>query len=150
MIEAVAGAGVAEIGALKANLLLARDLQALHLGMNGTIVLILACGLLCGCGNKKTPQAEKSFLTNNNTGNPLSAPADYLGAVNQARKFAVKRIDIAQILNAIGLFNGQEDRYPRNLDELVAKHYLQSLPQLPPGARFDYNPQTGDIRVVQQ
>jgi len=55
-----------------------------------------------------------------------------------------------ELQNAIGLFNGQEDRYPRDLNELVAKHYIQAIPPLPTGSRYAYNPQTGDIRVVQQ
>ena len=112
------------------------------------VLLLVGCTLLSGCGKKKV--AEKNLLTNNNTGNPITAPAAYLGAVNQGRKFALKRVDIAQLQNAISLFNGQEDRFPRDLNELVAKHYMQAIPPLPPGSRYAYNPQTGDIRVVQQ
>jgi len=112
------------------------------------MIFLLACVLLSGCSKKKV--AEKNLLTNNNTGNPITAPVDYLGAVNQARKMAIKKIDIASLQNAISLFQGQEDRYPRDLNELAAKHYIQTVPQLPPGLRFDYNPQTGEVRVVQQ
>jgi hypothetical protein len=116
--------------------------------MNPKVVVLIGCALLAGCGKKKV--AEKNLLTNNNSGNPITAPADYLGAVNQARKFAIRRVDIAQLQNAINLFNGQEDRYPRDLNELVAKHYIQAIPALPQGSRYTYNPATGDIRVVQQ
>jgi hypothetical protein len=36
------------------------------------------------------------------------------------------------------------------LNELVSQHYLPAIPALPPGNKYAYNPQTGDIRVVQQ
>ncbi len=114
------------------------------------VTICLAATLLAiGCG-KKQKTAEKNLLTNNGSGNPITAPADYLGAINQARKVAVKQIDLASLQNAISLFNGQEDRYPRDLNELVAKHYLQSIPELPAGSRFSYNPQTGELRVLRQ
>ena len=40
----------------------------------------LALTLLVGCA-KKEKAAEPNLLTNNNSGNPLTAPVDYLGAV---------------------------------------------------------------------
>ena len=111
-----------------------------------TLVLSL---LLPGCGSKKEVSKEE-MLTNNSSGNPITAPVDYLGAVNQARKSAVARIDIASLQNAINLFNAQEDRYPRDLNELAKQRYIQAVPTLPAGSRFDYNPQTGSIRIVRQ
>lgn len=108
----------------------------------------IACVLLGGCGKKDT--AQKNLLTNNSSGNPITAPVDYLGAVNQGRKFAIKKIDLVQVQNAINFFNANEDHFPRSLDEVVAKHYLGSLPELPPGSRYAYNPQNGEVKVVQQ
>ncbi len=111
-------------------------------------MVLCAAGLVAtGCGQKKSAQ---NLLTNNNTGNPITAPVDYLGAVNQARKTALKRIDLASLQNAINLFNGQEDRFPRTLDEVVEKHYIAALRALPPGSRYEYNPQTGEVRAVQK
>ena len=115
--------------------------------MNRMSVFAAVVLLAAGCGKKET-KAEKNLLTNNGSGNPLTAPVDYLGAVNQARKSAVRRIDIASLQNAINLFNAQEDRYPRDLNELAQKHYIQGVPELPPGSRFMYNPQNGEIRVA--
>ena len=110
--------------------------------------MIVFLMLASGCSKKQV--SKESMLTNNNTGNPITAPVDYLGAVNQARKTAVRQIDLAAIENAIQLFNAQEDRFPRDLNELAQKHYIQGLPALPPGSRFIYNPTTGEIRVVRQ
>jgi hypothetical protein len=113
--------------------------------VNRTASLVASVLLLAGCGKK---EQSKNSLTNNSSGNPITAPVDYLGAVNQARKSAIGRIDIASMQNAINLFNAQEDRYPRDLNELAQKHYIQAVPQLPAGSRFIYNPQNGEIRIV--
>jgi hypothetical protein len=119
------------------------------LAVNHKAFLVVCCLLLGGCG-KKEPVVQKNLLTNNASGNPVTAPVDYLGAVNQARKSAIGRIDIASLQNAINLFNAQEDRYPRDLNELAEKHYIQAVPPMPAGSRFVYNPRTGDIRIVRQ
>jgi hypothetical protein len=103
---------------------------------------------LSGCS--KTDVAQKDLTTNNGSGNPITAPVDYLGAINQGRKTAVRQIDLASMKNAIQLFNGQEDRYPRDLNELAQKHYIQGIPTLPRGSRFHYDPATGDLRVVRE
>jgi len=117
--------------------------------VNGITLLIAGSLLLAGCGRKQQAD-QKNQLTNNNSGNPITAPVDYLGAVNQARKTAIRRIDTASLQNAINLFNAQEDRYPRDLNELAQKHYIQAVPQLPPGSRFNYNAQNGEIQIIRQ
>jgi len=105
--------------------------------------------LLVGCG-KKEAKAEPNLLTNNNSGNPLTAPVDYLGAVNQARKGAVNTIDKAGLNKHIEMFNAQEGRFPRDLNELVQKGYIQAVPAAPQGMRLDYNPQSGELKIVPQ
>lgn len=111
------------------------------------VLFVAALPVLSGCG-KKSDRTEKNLLTNNSSGNPLTAPVDYLGAVNEGRKSAVRRIDIASLQNAINLFQAQEDRYPKDLNELAQKRYIQSVPELPAGSRFIYNSQTGEIKIT--
>ena len=113
------------------------------------IPLALAFFVAAGCA-KKEEAKQKNLLTNNGSGNPLTAPVDYLGAVNQARKTAVKTIDRASLNNAIQQFYAIEDRYPKDLNELAQKHYIQAVPELPRGSRFVYNPANGELRVVRQ
>ena len=103
--------------------------------------------LIAGCA-KKEEAKKQNLLTNNSSGNPLTAPVDYLGAVNNARKGAIKTIDQTSLTTAIALFSAQEDRYPKDLNELAQKRYIQDVPTPPPGMKFDYNPQTGTVRVV--
>jgi hypothetical protein len=106
--------------------------------------------LLTGCSRQESTAAKKTTNAAVATGNPITAPVDYLGAVAQAKHFSEKAIDTASLNQAIQMFYAQEDRFPNNLNELVAKHYIGSLPPAPPGAQWAYNPQTGEIKAVRQ
>ena len=107
--------------------------------------------LACGCAKKdESAQAKENLLTNNSSGNPLTAPVDYLGAVNQARKTSLKVIDQASISSAIQQFNAMEGRYPKDLNELARERYIRAVPEPPPGSRFSYNPANGEFKVVRQ
>ena len=117
--------------------------------MKRLAIILVASGLaVTGCEKKAdTPKAPATNATSE-VGNPLTLPADYLGALNRAQKVAVKTIDTASLRKNIDLFYAQEDRYPKTLDELIAKHYLPELPKLPRGMEYDYDPKTGAIKVL--
>jgi len=108
--------------------------------------LVLLAATLAGCGDQEATTPAKA--DNFSSGNPVTAPADYLGAVNKAQQSAVKAVDLAQVRSAIKLFQGSEDRFPASLNELVAKRYVGRLPQLPNGYAYQYNPQNGNVAVV--
>ena len=113
--------------------------------------LFFTCAIaLVGCSKKESVKQTPENKDSASSGNPLTAPVDYLGAQAQAKRTATKAISVAEITQAIQKFNAMEDRFPRDLDELVQKHYLQQVPAAPQGFRFAYNPQTGDLRVVRQ
>jgi len=108
--------------------------------------LILMAGLLFfGCGKKDAAKPETS-----STGNPVTAPADYLGAVANAKKKAESTVDTVGLQKTIDLFQAQEGRLPKSLNELVGPGYLSALPAPPAGMKFDYSPTTGQIKVVPQ
>ncbi len=111
------------------------------------VIVVVSAGLLAGCGKKEAdPQKEPTNAAA--SGNPITAPVDYLGAVGNAKKHAEKVIDTTSVSKAIDLFNAQEDRFPTNLNELVTSHHLPAVPTLPQGMKYQYNPQTGQIRAV--
>ncbi|MFM2081740.1 MAG: hypothetical protein RL380_431 [Verrucomicrobiota bacterium] len=83
-------------------------------------------------------------------GNPVTAPVDYLGAVANAKHYAEKKIDVAQIQKAVQFFHEAEDRYPKDLNELVEKHYLGEVPKAPYGMKINYDASTGEAQVVKQ
>lgn len=108
-------------------------------------MVLMVSGLLAGCGQKEKPS---STTDNNSSGNPITAPVDYLGAVNKAQKTAVKVVDLASLKNAIHLFHAQEDRYPANLQELVSMRYIADVPSAPAGSQLSYNPANGEVKFV--
>jgi hypothetical protein len=104
--------------------------------------------LLAGCSKQASTAVKK---TNDfSSGNPITAPVDYLGAVAKAKHVSEKTIDLTSVNHAIQLFYAQEDRFPNDLNELAAKHYIAAVPPAPPGTRWAYNPQTGEIKAVRQ
>lgn len=114
-------------------------------------LFLLALALTAGgCG--KGPGKATSQTTNQNAtgGNPLTAPVDYLGAVGKAKKSVSARIDTLSLSQAIQMFHAQEDRYPKDLNELVTERYLPAIPKAPAGTRLLYNPETGQVKYVRQ
>ena len=119
--------------------------------MKTLLCSLLAVGLVVtGCGKKENKAVAKETNAPAATGNPITAPVDYLGAVAKAKKVSEKTIDMAYINQAIQQFNAMEERYPTDLREMVTKGYLRSVPEPPYGMRFIYDAKTGQFRVVRQ
>ncbi len=109
---------------------------------------VLLAGLfLSGCGDSSGSSKPKA--TNASSGNPLTAPADYLGAVGQAQKSAGKTLSAAGLTQAIQMFEGQKGRLPKNLDELVPE-FIAKIPPPPAGMKYVYNPADGSLKVAPQ
>ena len=119
--------------------------------MKMILCLVLALAIvLAGCG-KKQPDAKVAPTHETTAGeNPLTAPVDYLGAVNQAHKSAVKTVDLVSVRQAIQMFYSMEERYPNDLNELVTKRYIGRIPALPAGMKYQYDPRSGQLMVVRQ
>lgn len=113
----------------------------------------LAGLVLTGCGSSTStsqPAATNAVDTNNTnfaTGNPITAVPDYIGAVGNAQKYAVKQIDLSYLHQAIEQFNVSEGRYPKSLQELVP-NYIGKIPDAPYGSKLDYDPNSGTVKVV--
>ena len=112
----------------------------------------MSCGVaiffVAGCGQKEPPPPAKTTNTTA-TGNPLTAPVDYLGAVSRAKKVSEKVADLAPVKQAIQMFQATEDRFPKDLNELVKSGYLAAMPKAPYGMKFLYDAATGDVKVVE-
>ncbi|OQC25157.1 MAG: hypothetical protein BWX68_01714 [Verrucomicrobia bacterium ADurb.Bin063] len=112
-------------------------------------LLLAVSGLLAGCGEKAgAPAPPANSATPGSS--PLSAPADYLGALDKAHKTADKVVDTAVLNQAIQLFNVEHGRNPRDLNELVEEKFIPKLPTAPYGMKLDYDAATGKVRVVKQ
>src|SRR5690349_5285707 len=93
--------------------------------------LILMAGLLfVGCRKKAETQAQTKPQTNS-SGNPLNAPVEYLGAAVRAKQTALKTVGTVGLQQTIQMFQTQEGRLPKDLNELISPNYLSALPPAP-------------------
>jgi hypothetical protein len=109
-------------------------------------LILLGLSLLAGCS--KSEQAKPAASNSVATGNPLTAPVDYLEAVSKAKSSADRTLDTAGINKAIQAFYAGEGRFPTTLTELVREGYLPRLPEPPTGQQFVYNPRDGSFKVT--
>ena len=112
------------------------------------VYLAAASLFLGGCGNNSSKTAQTTNSTS--SGNPLTAPVDYLGALGNAQKLAVKTVDVASLNQAIQMFNVQEGRFPKDLHELLESKLIDKLPDAPYGMKLEYDANTGKVTVVKQ
>jgi hypothetical protein len=99
----------------------------------------------------KTPEKTGAAATNTTadpTQNPIAAPVEYIGALGRAKQVAERTIDLTALNQGIQLFYASEGRYPKDLQELVKEGHLRQIPQPPQGSIIQYNPQTGQVRIV--
>jgi hypothetical protein len=109
------------------------------------LVLVLA-----GCGEKSSgpgPSTNSSSAVESGT-SVATAPADYLKAVTKSQQTAVKTVDTASIAKAIELFNVDQGRFPKDLNELVEKKFMPQIPQPPHGMKLAYDALTGTVKIV--
>ena len=116
--------------------------------MKKSILFFSLCSvLLSGCSKQESSPAPASDA-NASGANPMDAPAGYLGGISQAKKTAVRTVDIASVQSAINLFSVEEERYPKSLDELVQKRYIASIPAPPHGQKYLYDAAKGQVKIV--
>jgi hypothetical protein len=106
------------------------------------LMLVAAAVALGGCG--KEQDAPPPAAT------PAKIPAGYLGTLVRGQQTAVKTIDVTALNENVRLFNVQEGRYPKDLNELVTLHYLGALPYPPAGMKLAYDAAQGKVSVVPQ
>jgi hypothetical protein len=111
------------------------------------LIFLAGAFIIGGCGKEQPPPA------------PAAAPAPaasepnrdgYLGTLVKGQQVAVKGIDTAALNQEVQLFNVQEGRLPKDLNELVTMHYLGKLPDAPVGMKLNYDATQGKVTVVPQ
>ncbi len=112
-------------------------------------VSLVSSMLLIGCGGSsdKPPQPTNAAAASTT---PLSAPADYVGALGKAQQAAVKVVDIGSLNQAIQLFNVEHGRNPKDLNELVEGKFIPKIPDAPQGMNLAYDATAGKVKVVKQ
>jgi hypothetical protein len=59
-------------------------------------------------------------------------------------------VDTASLTQAVQLFNSTEGRFPKDLNELITNKLISEIPPTPRGKKLDYNPATGEVKLVDQ
>lgn len=113
--------------------------------MKAHLVLIgLSSALIAGCGGDSSAPKKDG---GSSSGNPLTAPVDYLEAVNKGKKTAENTIDVTSVGTAVQSFLAVEGRLPKDLEELVATSYLKQVPKDRYGRKLVYDAKTGKVSV---
>jgi hypothetical protein len=120
--------------------------------MKASLLILLVAGIcLGGCGKSspgKPPQGTNTTQPTN-TAAVAQPSGGYLGALVQADKYAVKTIDVSYLNQAVQMFQTQEGRLPKDINELVP-NYVAKLPAAPYGYKIVYEPTSGAVTVVKQ
>jgi hypothetical protein len=113
---------------------------------------VVATGLLLGCGSKSNSTAANSTnsVADSNSAGMLTAPVDYLRAINKGKQDAIKTVDTASLDKAIQMFNLEQGHNPKDLDELVQKKYIPTIPAAPYGMKLVYDASSGSVSVQKQ
>jgi len=117
--------------------------------MKTLFVLITLAAFASGCGNESS-QTAQSTNASTSSGNPVTAPVDYLGALGKAKQSAEKTVDVTSLNKAIQLFQAEHGRNPTDLNELVKNNYISQIPQAPYGTTLTYDPKVGQVKILKQ
>ena len=104
---------------------------------------------LIGCGGSSDKPAQPTNGAAAGS-SPLSAPADYVGALGKAKQTAVKTVDTTSLNQAIQMFNVENGRNPKDLNELVEKKFIARVPAAPFGMKLEYDATAGKVKAVKQ
>lgn len=114
-------------------------------GIHSILIPVTAAALLAGCSGKSGSGAQGAKSANTAT----NGFGGYVTSLRHQQKKADKTIDVTAINQALQLFNVQEGRYPKNLQELVP-NYMPKIPPAPDGYKIVYDSANGTVKVVAQ
>lgn len=112
------------------------------------VILVTAISLfLSACGEGENSE-NGSGDTNQTSGNPITAPVDYLGAVANAKKSTEGKLAIAQLEQAVNYYKIENGSFPKSLDDLLSSDHLSRMPKVPYKTKLSYDPNTGKVDII--
>jgi hypothetical protein len=114
---------------------------------------LLIAGLMlagCGKGSNPPPPAPTAPAAPVVSGQPAAPGNSYLGGMVKAEQSAIRTVDLNSLNENCQLFNAQEGRFPKDLNELVTMHYIGQIPAAPAGMKLVYDPTTGKVTAERQ
>jgi hypothetical protein len=122
--------------------------------MKGIVLLpIVALFFATGCkpsGGSSQSAGTNASTSTNSSGGLMQAPVDYINGLGRAKQNAGATADVASLNPAIGQFQIDKGRFPKDLDELVQEKYLTKIPEAPYGMKIEYDASTGTAKVVKK
>jgi len=100
------------------------------------VTAVTCAAAVAGCGVSETVVTTGIVATN---------AKNQVDALNNVRFHANRDVAENNVRRAVALFQADTGSLPVSLNELVEKGYLDSLPALPEGLEFTYNPFSGTI-----
>jgi|SRR5215469_14707491 len=94
--------------------------------------------LMAGCGSGNSTNAPQTNVTANSS-SPVTQPEIY----------AQKKVDVSSLNQAIQQYNTAQGHYPKELKDL-SPNFIPRVPEAPAGYKFDYDPNSGVVKLVQQ
>ena len=104
----------------------------------------------CGCDKQSSPQPTATTNATAAGTSPLDAPGGYLKAVVKGQQTAVKTVDTTSLDKAIQMFNVEQGRNPKDLNELVEKKYMPQIPTPPYGSKLVYDANAGTVKIQKE
>jgi hypothetical protein len=89
----------------------------------------------CGKSGEESPDAKEK----QNEG--------YMGTLAKSYRKGREEPNLLAVRNELKQFQAIKERWPKNLKEFVEWRGAE-LPQLPEGRKFDYDPKTGKLKIV--
>jgi hypothetical protein len=109
--------------------------------LHSILTAVCAVTLFAGCDKDSGSGTASATVSTN--------PADINNPLVNAKRTADKTIDVSWLNQAVQLYNVQEGRYPKTLEELTPK-YVSQLPVPPLGYKLNYDADKGEVTVVRQ
>ena len=116
--------------------------------------LILASAfifLLVGCG--KHPETSPSGPASPAESSP-GQTATVAPGTEQARVAGGSETELAaalaELTQALRKYSFEHQRLPKTLSEVIAAGYVKTMPQAPPGKKFEIDPKKVQVTVVKQ
>jgi hypothetical protein len=113
------------------------------------VLTVLTAVFLAGCSDSSQTSTTASS-TNASSGNPVTAPVDYLNAIAKGKQSAEKTVDTTSLDRAIQMFGVDHGRNPKDLNELVQQKYIPKIPDAPYGTKLVYDANSGTVTVQKQ
>lgn len=102
------------------------------------VLAILTAMALAACSQERSRAVTETTAGGNH---------DYRQMIERARNKQSSQHALDGLQDGIRAFQTDIGRLPTNITELVLRHYVKSIPTLPPGQQFFYDPVHGNVTI---